>query len=209
MSEEKASIYIKLDRTGFPMVGLGEVYISLFPVSKYQFERFNASVNTRKGGFPKKWYRAVCRANPGISWQDWGETPWRLFMTGLNPTEINRFLKSLGPGYRLPSVDEWKTFLDREVDVVKAKREIETELSRLKPAPPVSCWLKNNLFPMMSEGMIEMVADDDGQYRALGRPWQSFLPNTWKPHQPRGLYQDRTRLGYVGFRLACEIWHLI
>ena len=207
MSEGKTSIYIKLDRTGFPMIGLGEVYISLFPVSKYQFELCN-TVNPGKIRFSKKWYRSVCIDNPRVSWKNWGETPWRLFMTGLKPEEIKKYLSALGPGYRLPSVDEWKTFLEKEVEIVTSKKEIAEELKRIKPAPPVSCWVENNLFPMMSEGVIEMV-EDEGKYYALGRPWQSFLPNTWKAHQSRELYQDRKRLSFVGFRLACEIYHLI
>lgn len=201
--------FFKFDKSGFPMIGIGELYISLFPVSKYQTERLRISEGSKKKKrFGKKWLKEAFDINPAVSWKDWGETPWRLFLTGLMPEEIKSFIALFGPGFRLPTPEEWKALLELEVEIASAKDEILASMKEAKVPAPVLLWIEHGLFPLTGEGLIEIV-EEKGVCRAMGRPWHSFMPNTWKPFQVREVYRDRERMGFVGFRTVCEVYHLV
>ncbi len=192
---------IRSDPFGFPMVRIDEMtYLSLFPVSKYQFERAlsRQKILTR---FTHTWYKKVLEVNGRCPWWDWGESPWRLFLTGMLPDEVADFLKLCGHGYRLPTVREWRALLKLAPGL---KDESGLYLRAIKGAvsakPPLH-WAEKGPFPVVTEGLLEMLQEGE-EHLAAGRPWQELQPNTWNPEETRRINWDVGRLGYLGFRLA-------
>lgn len=173
-----------------------DYYISLFPVSKYQFERFMAEEGPRRGLYTDRWYRDILRGNPRRSWKRCEERPWELFLTGVSMEGIVPFLKYLGRGYRLPEVDEWKGLLGVEGELRRMESHLK-EMCRGQSAPPVILWIERGLFPLVSEGLIEML--EGGEY--IGRPYQGLLPNTWSPGDVREVNWD-VCAHVVGFRVV-------
>ena len=178
----------------------GTTYLSLFPVSKYQFERV-LSHQKIPPRFTHTWYKKILEVNGRCPWWDWNDTPWRLFLTGLLPDEVADFLKLYGHGYRLPTVREWRALL-KLAPVLKDEtggylRAIKDAVSVI---PPLH-WAEKWLFPVVDEGLLEMV-QEDGEYLAAGKPWQQLQPNTWNPEETRRINWDVGRLKYLGFRLA-------
>lgn len=95
------------DRAGFPLVHLreAELTLQLFPTTKLEFERYLAEPK----GYGDAWYAVVLAANPRISLREVEDaTRERLFLTGIHPEEGQRFARWLGPGFRLPTTEEWK-----------------------------------------------------------------------------------------------------
>jgi len=97
---------IELDKTGFPLIkrDAWDFFISLFPVSKYQFESFMAEFGPHNNLYTDEWYRKILDINPRISWRESWEkiekAPWRLFLTGALWEAIRPFLSYLGRGFR-------------------------------------------------------------------------------------------------------------
>jgi hypothetical protein len=173
-------------------------YISLFPVSKYQFEHFLSDVGS-KGGYTDNWYRELLKLSPRKLYKACKDKVWQLFITALSYKEIKPFFRYLGRGFRLPTQDEW-------IKLHKVSREIKHRLpitdNRLPPntALPVSLWLKEKLFPLTEEGILEMVKKNDKIY-CIGRPYQGLLSNTWQPEQIREVNWELCRQA-VGFRMV-------
>ncbi|MEW6095867.1 MAG: hypothetical protein AB1567_04990 [bacterium] len=191
---------IKFDRTGFPLVQKEgwNYYISLFPVSKYQFERFMAENGPKENLYTDNWYRELLELNPQGPWRMCDERPWELFITGLNKVEITPFLKYLGKGFRLPKIIEWRNLFNAEVEIQKIGLK---DICKEACALPVSLWLKNGLFPLTKEGLLEMVEDSS---ECIGRPHQQFLPNTWQPDETKEVNWDIGKK-FVGFRVVNEV----
>ena len=181
-----------MDRTGWPFA------IGLFPVGKYQSERFLAAQGKR---YQDAWYRELLAVNPRCGWRDWGEKPWELFITGLNDAARDDFFRFLGVGYRLPTADEWRALLEASDEV----REIRDELLEAIPdaSPQVLHWLREGLYPLARAGLLEQVTDG-GRVRCMGRPWwpkPAFFSNTWTPGDARDVnWMQARRL--VGFRVV-------
>jgi len=197
------SSIIKLDKTGFPLICLGDFYISLFPVSKYQFEKFLSGFGCKGEMFTQTWYKEVLDINSRIVWWDkdaFKNTPWNLFITGLYKNEIDVFISYMGNEYQLPDVCQWKLLLDFEKEKNQQKQKIIEELSRMNAAKPSIFWVENNMFPLAEEGLWEMTIDK-GRLCGIGKPWQKFQPNSWKPDDARGIMNDNDRIKYLGFRL--------
>ncbi|PZN69060.1 MAG: hypothetical protein DM484_30465 [Candidatus Methylumidiphilus alinenensis] len=96
------------DRTGFSYVVLKKLAlaVSLLPLTKLQFEQYLADVKPQRDG----WYEELLALNPSVSPQNFttGQRE-QLFVTGLLPSEAEAYAAWLGEGYRLPTVEEWRT----------------------------------------------------------------------------------------------------
>lgn len=195
---------IKFDRTGFPLIqkmGYWNYYISLFPVSKYQFERFMAENGPKKGLYTDKWYRELLMLNPRAPWTRCDENPWELFITGLSKDEIEPFLKYLGKDFRLPQKEEWIALFNSEDDVKRIVKPYIKDICNKSSALPLSLWIEKGLFPLTKEGILEMLEDSTD---CLGRPYRDFLPNLWRPEETKQVNWDVGRK-FVGFRVVSEV----
>lgn len=99
---------IHLDPTGFPMVWFDEIgaYVHWLPVTKIQFEHFLCAAPDAY--FDGKWYEDVLLLNPRVTPRALnGDSYWRALMTGVLPSEAQRFASWCGDGYRLLSDGEW------------------------------------------------------------------------------------------------------
>jgi len=192
---------IEFDRTGFPLIQRSnwDYSISLFPVSKYQFKRFMVGYGPKGTLYTDQWYRELLRLNPRCSWRRWDDKPWELFITGVSNDEINPFLKYLGPEFRLPKVKEWTNLLEASGKIGEIGEQLRNFCSG-KAAPSVECWIEEGLFPLVKEGLLEMVLSGN-QQRYLGRPYQGLLPNTWTPETVRDVNWEICRQ-IVGFRVV-------
>lgn len=207
---------IELDRTGFPLITRNgwDFAISLFPVSKYQFERFMV-MNGKKGDFyTDRWYRELLKISPRRSWRGTEkgtrDRPWELFLTGVSFDELTPFLRYLGRNFRLPEAGEWKALLEASMEIgkkdmgetgiqIKNIRNMR-EADEKEIALPVRFWIEEGLCPLVEEGILEIVMDD-GKRRYMGRPFQALLPNTWNPQTVREVNWDICR-EMVGFRVV-------
>lgn len=126
------------DPTGFPMLWCEEVgaYVHWLPVTKIQFEYFLCAAPDAH--FDAPWYDEILRLNPRISPCELGaRNYWRALMTGLRPSEAQRFASWCGDDYRLPTEAEWSS-------IFHAARKV----------PP-----KNEPFAGMCEGASDRVQE--------------------------------------------------
>lgn len=192
---------IEYDRMGFPLVQIGghRFLISLFPVSKWQFERFMADCGPRGGFYTDAWYRGLLALNPRRAWRDCNANPWEHFLTGLRYEEIAPFLRYLGAEFRLPSVEEWKAYLCFADELESAARHTPETLAPDAPAP-VQRWIHAGLCPLMKEGLLEMAVDGNTR-RYIGKPDVRWHGNTWKPDGVRDVNWEACRK-LIGFRVV-------
>ncbi len=204
---------IEYDRTGFPLIRRKEwgFFISLFPVSKYQFERFMSDAGPRGKLYTDGWYRQVLEVSQRQSWRKAGltKTPWKMFLTGVSLEEIIPFLRYLGKGFRLPKAEEWKKLLEHSKELKLLKNELISCLKggEISPAPPVLFWIEKGLYPLVEEGLLEMIEGEEGSSKngviCLGKAWQGLWPNTLNPEDIKII--DLTLLPQaVGFRVVKE-----
>ncbi len=195
---------IRVDKTGFPLISMPgrHFYISLFPVSKFQFEQFLASAGTLGGKYTDAWYRETIAPNPRSAWQNGSVRPWQHILTGLSEEAIEDFMIFLGPGYRLPTSSEWRT-LHRESTAISSSRDlILADLAdRGAIAPPVHHWIKSAICPMTARGALERVTDS-GRLHCIGRPHPDWHGNAWDAEQLRSVTNEETMKKLVGFRVA-------
>lgn len=96
------------DRAGFPMLWCEEVgaYVHWLPVTKIQFEYFLCAAPDAY--FDAAWYDQVLGLNPRVSpWGVAADNYWGALLTGVRPSEAQRFASWCGDGYRLPTEDQW------------------------------------------------------------------------------------------------------
>ncbi len=193
------------DRAGFPLVWLPSLCleVQLLPVTKVQFERFAAEPNT----FGDNWYDALLQTNPRVSYRRFNaENREGLFLTGILPDEALAFAHWLGPGYDLPSVDEW-----RKICIALAGEPaplIGDEMPE-GPAQAILSQLEDQLRPstlldlsLMRGGVVEW-AGQEKRWIGLGAPRPAFQPNLWDPLTMEVQMVDPlARVRYVGFRLV-------
>lgn len=192
---------IEFDRTGFPLIRRQNwsFAISLFPVSKYQFEQFLTDNGPSQGLYTDNWYRNLLSLNPRRNWKNWDERPWELFITGLGRKEIAPFLSYLGNGFRLPRINEWRLLYQFSNDIKKIITENISQLSKLaKLAKPAFLWLQNGLFPLTEEGLLELTEDSQ---QCIGKPYYTFFNNLWQPDQPREVNWEQAKR-FIGFRMV-------
>jgi len=197
--------FIEFDRTGFPLIRRYDwnYFISLFPVSKYQFESFMIENGPVGSLYTDNWYRELLELNPRRPWRDCNTRPWELFLTGIRYEDLNYFLKFLGRGFRLPTPSEWKGLHSVSEEIKRIKTEI-IKLCEAKAAPPVSLWLENGLFPLTAEGLFEMVVEGNNVVRYIGRPYQQLYPNLFDPISVRDKVNWEACKKMIGFRAVKE-----
>jgi hypothetical protein len=105
-----SSLQFKLDPIGFPMIWVAEIkaHIHWLPVTKIQFEHFLCATSDSR--FDANWYERVSNLNKRISPSNVRENNyWQVFITGIRPSEAQRFAEWYGDGYSLPTLKEWHT----------------------------------------------------------------------------------------------------
>ena len=197
--------FIEFDKTGFPLIGRSDwnYSISLFPVSKYQFERFMIEEGINGSLYTDAWYRELLKKNPRASWKNWmhgHEHPWELFLTGVKPEEINPFLRYLGKNFTLPTVEQRLELLRSSEEIHQIDKQKLISLCKDKAAPPVAYWVEKGLFPLVRQGLLETVKTDNN-YRYIGKPWQGLHNQTWSPEDVREVNWDICS-HIVGFRVV-------
>jgi len=192
---------IEFDRTGFPLIRKSDwnYAISLFPISKYQFELFMIDNGPSEKLYTNEWYKKLLKFNQRTSWKRFEEKEWELFITGISVNEINPFLRYLGRNFRLPQVSEWKPLFTVSDEILRVKQTLR-ELCKGNSATPVSLWIEGGLFPLVREGLLEIVYNNNQQY--IGKPWQGLWPNTWNPETTRNKVSPELFQKAVGFRVV-------
>jgi hypothetical protein len=100
----------RIDKTGYPLLWIEPLqsYVSLFPVTKPQFERYLAAA--LPAGCNDEWYAEIMKGNPRLSFRSNDQSRYEgLFLTGLTVAEAPLFGDWLDDNARLLSVDEWHT----------------------------------------------------------------------------------------------------
>jgi len=197
---------LSCDRTGFPLLEWteAELEVALLPVTKAQFERFLAEPNE----FDNAWYEQVLAVNPRVSWRKFeAEERERLFLTGVLPEEALAFLRWLGDGFDLPTVEEWRS-MDRWLRAAPLDVELSKQCPMHHSAKAIVRGLLRQLRPtvwgelaLLRKGVVEWVREDRG-FGGLGAPRPTFYPNTWNPQrdEPVRPLRAEVRLPYFGFR---------
>jgi len=195
---------ILFDKTGFPLIknSRWDFFISIFPVSKYQFELFLCSSQGHKRNFySDSWYRELLKKNPRCAWHGETSEPWRHFLSGESPEVFDDFIKYCGNGMRLPKIDEWRQLLEVEHHLNENTDNLYTLCDIA--APPVRHWLRQGLGILTNEGMLEFVQScDSSGTTIIGRPFTSFHPNLWSPGSEREIERNSKLWNIVSFRLA-------
>lgn len=200
---ESTPFILTFDKTGFPLIRHREwnFSISLFPVSKYQFERFLSSISPVSGLFSDQWYRKLLEKNPRCSWHNFDDQPWRLFLTGLEAEALPHYFSYCGRGCRLPEVDEWRA-LNRCADELEEFKDALMHGCAAAPGP-IGRWLHQGLFPLTGEGLLEYV-NDSGTIRVVGRPFTKLHPNLWRADTVRDISFGSKLAQLTGFRMVQE-----
>jgi len=193
--------YIEFDRTGFPLIRKkGWNYsISLFPISKYQFESFMIEKGPRGGLYTDDWYRELLKLNPRRSWKDCDTNPWELFLTGVKYKDLRYFFKFMGRDFRLPTPSEWKELHKASKEIKQIKANI-IKLCKEKAAPPVSHWIENDLFPLTDEGLFEIVIENNNVC-CIGKPYYKLFSNLYNPTSVREVNWKVCK-NMIGFRIV-------
>lgn len=208
------------DPTGFPMLAVEpDLYVHWLPITKIQFEYFMSDTYDR--AFDIRWYEELLCLNPRV-------TPgkispanyWKAFLSGIRPTEAQRFAFWCGDGFRLPSAAEWA----RAYQILSSQPALDLEsIDILKDLPPrlrelvlrtdeasseaARCLgyvrrLADQL--LMRLGFLEWV-DGDGRWGAMGEPFPELCGNLATPETGSPLIPSRpdsVRLPCFGFRLV-------
>jgi|GEM_PF-849456 len=193
--------FIEFDRTGFPLVMKDgwNFYISLFPVSKYQFEIFLFDNAPYKDMYTDKWYREKLKLNPRREWWNCGEREWELFLTGLTFDEIKPFLRYLGNDFRLPKKYEWIKLYDINKEIRKLSLELGSSIKDERIAKPVFLWIEKLSVPLTDECILEMLEDGES---FIGKPNNILFPNLWSPIETRKINWDTDIRKAAGFRVV-------
>ncbi len=200
----------RVDPSGYPLIFVEPLgaYVQLLPVTKPQFERFIAS--GKRLDFDDRWYEEILTLNRRASYRS-PDVPARerLFMTGVTPDEALAFSRWLGRDYALLTADEWRTcyewFAGRPAP--SAPPDLFEHLSADARAVweiVEEQWLEQLRQPnlrelsLMTQGILEWVAERPGRYCGLGEPAASKLQRKADdPVRPVG----QGRLRNLGFRL--------
>lgn len=198
------------DKTGFPVVTIEGLTLSLLPVTKLQFERFLCE----PGGLSSSWYRQLLIMNPRASCRVFADKEREsLFMTGITPEEAATFLSWLDPSARLPQETEWKRFA-RLLQQVPFTRETEESLFRSGIKSSVGELLKRLIVLLKPSNLAELALIRNGVMEwvttrskpgGLGGPRPSFFRNTFDPYNdiPLRHFADE-RSPYYGFRVLMD-----
>lgn len=98
----------EIDATGFPLVWVQAIaaWMHWLPVSKLQFETFLRQARHR--GFDAAWYDHVLALNPPVAPARVHSENYRnALLTGILPSEAQRFAAWLGEEFAVPTLDQW------------------------------------------------------------------------------------------------------
>jgi len=210
-------------RTNFPMVWVEELdaYMHWFPVTKVQFEYFLCEVNDSQ--FDESWYDEILSLNPRVSpTAIRGTNYWRAFITGVLPSEAQRFARWCGQDFSLPTIEEWtiayralKQQQPEDVAAIlglaKLNERARTLVQRLDTAPQAA--LKQLGYPrtraeqmLLRLGVLEWVEcrNQASRWGGIGETYPDFhsalfSPESGQPRLPKDPETDR--IPYYGFRL--------
>jgi hypothetical protein len=102
------TLALRPDPTGFPMIWVDSIgaWLHWLPVTKIQFEHFLCDAADRAFGI--SWYEEILRLNPRVTPSKISQANyWHALLTGIQPSEAQRFAFWCGDGYRLPTSEEW------------------------------------------------------------------------------------------------------
>ena len=164
----------------------------LFPVAKPQFEAFLAAAPASPAR-RDAWYGGLLALNPRLSpWSGSLASYEQMFITGLLPEDVQAFAAHLGPGFRIPDVESWRTafrwLAEQELSIPPARLEYEMVpaarriwqglLAALRPRTLLD-------LSLMQGGVLEWATAADGHFVALGKPRDAFDPNYRDPLRDR------------------------
>ncbi len=183
----------ELDPAGYPLVyapPLG-AFVHLFPVAKPQFEAFLAGAPSpaRRDA----WYGGLLALNPRLSpWSASLASYEQLFVTGLLPEDASAFASHLGPGFRIPDVDSWRTayrwLAEQELSIPPAGLEYEMAPAARRIWQGLVAALRPRTLldlSLMQGGVLEWATAADGHFVALGKTRDAFDPNYRDPLRDR------------------------
>ena len=213
----------ELDRTGFPMVWVDAInaYVHWIPVTKLQFEYFLCAAP--HSHFDASWYDEVLFLNPRVAPNEIrASNYWNAFLTGIMPSEVQRFARWCGDEYAMPTLKDWFTAykalkaLPAEprsvIDSIGNLRErAQVVLARLDSASTIA--LKESGYErtladqmLMRMGVMEWVEcpSQHSRWGGMGQTFPSFhgslfTPDHGRPNIPNN--PEEERLNAYGFRL--------
>ncbi|MCP4124894.1 MAG: hypothetical protein GY751_24395 [Bacteroidetes bacterium] len=213
----------KSDASGFPMVWIDDIeaYIHWLPVTKIQFEYFLcAAPDTR---FDASWYDEVLSLNPRISPSEIkASNYWNTLLTGIMPSEVQRFARWCGDGYMIPTLKDWfeayqflKTLPPESPDIIDKMGELNervkavlTHLDSASGKAIQETGYERTLADqmLMRMGAMEWVECPDQRFEwgGMGQTHPSFYgslftPDHGQPSRPNN--PEENRLHSYGFRL--------
>jgi hypothetical protein len=98
----------EIDSTGFPLLWVEAIaaWMHWLPVSKLQFERLSRQAPDR--GFDAAWYDHLLALSPSVAPARVHSENYRnALLTGILPSEAQRFAAWLGEGFAVPTLDQW------------------------------------------------------------------------------------------------------
>lgn len=218
---------IEVDRTGFPMVRVDElgIYVHWLPVTKVQFEYFLCEVGDSY--FDTNWYETVLDLNSRVSPAAVERNNyWQALITGLLPSEAQRYARWCGSQYELPTAEQWLAVFRALAN--QSPLELSTVLSfpglnerarvlleRLDEAPRTMLdrlgYERTRADQLLLRlGVLEWVkrpheANQWGLFGELNPSFHSliFSPDDGAPRIPRA--PETQRVGHYGFRLFRRI----
>lgn len=213
------------DPAGFPMLRLPNrsYFVHWYPVTKIQFEHFLWAADAPE--ITQDLYESILAGNPRISPKEIEpHNYWRMFITGLQMDEIDRYRRwcnslSAEPSYRLMQAAEWaEIYNELSKEPPKDHATLEKELSSLEcltsrarvsisgignAAPTPSSLMHQMLF---ENGVMEWATSDGAegsdyvQYGAVRPNWAGSSAPYLPPNPLRGVRIDN-RNKTSGFRL--------
>lgn len=219
------TLKFRLDPTGFPMLWVEAIraYMHWTPVTKIQFEYFLCAVPDSH--FDASWYDEVLTLNPRVTPAAMrASNYWNALLSGIKPSEAQRFVRWYGEGYMLPTLDDWfaaynmlkalppepATVIDEMGNLRDRARQLLTRMETASRAALAEVGYDRTLADqmLMRMGVLEWV-----EYRHREHEWGGmgetyprfhgllFRPDDGKPSTPNNPEADR--LKHYGFRL---IW---
>lgn len=215
-------IQFRIDKTGFPMLWVDAIdaYLHWMPVTKIQFETFLCAAPDSH--FDADWYEEILSLNPRVSPNQIRlNNYWRAFLSGIKPSEAQRFARWNGEGYQIPTLQEWfeayqslKKFppeTEPFVQMGEVKERVEKLLRQLNDISSqvtrevgYTSTLADQMFMRM--GVMEWIEGQNQQYQwgGMGETYPKFhgilfTPDHGQPRLPNN--PEEYRLPYYGFRL--------